>query len=40
MVFRLVQCAEQHWRALNSSHLLDEVIRGVQLVDGLRKDAA
>ena len=40
MVFRLTQCAEQHWRALNGSKLLDDVIRGVQFVDGLRKDAA
>ena len=40
MVFRLTQCAEQHWRALNGSQLLSDVIRGVQFVDGLRKDAA
>lgn len=40
MVFRLTQCAEQHWRALNGSLLLSDVIRGVQFVDGLRKDAA
>jgi putative transposase len=40
MVFRLTQCAEQHWRALNGYNLLDDVIRGVQFVDGLRKDAA
>jgi transposase-like protein len=40
MVFRLTQCAEQHWRALNGSSLLDDVIRGVQFVDGLRKNAA
>ncbi len=40
MVFRLVQCAEQRWRALNGSKLLDDVIRGVRFVDGLRKDAA
>lgn len=40
MVFRLTQCAEQHWRALNGSQLLDDVIRGIQFVDGLRKDAA
>jgi putative transposase len=40
MVFRLTQCAEQHWRALNGSTLLDDVIRGVQFVDGLRKGAA
>lgn len=40
MVFKLAKCAEQHWRALNGSHLLDDVIRGVQFVDGLRKNAA
>jgi len=40
MVFRLVQCAERHWRALNGSKLLADVIRGVQFVDGLRKHAA
>jgi putative transposase len=40
MVFRLTQSAEQHWRALNGSLLLEDVIRGVQFVDGLRKDAA
>jgi len=40
MVFKLATCAEQHWRALNGSHLLDDVIRGVQFVDGLRKNAA
>lgn len=39
MVFRLVQCAERHWRTLNGSSLLADVIRGVQFVDGLRKDA-
>jgi transposase-like protein len=40
MVFRLAQCAERHWRALNGSKLLDDVIRGVEFIDGLRKDAA
>lgn len=40
MVFKLAQCAEQHWRALNGSRLLDDVIRGIKFVDGLRKDAA
>ncbi len=40
MVFRLTQCAEQHWRALAGSLVLDDVIRGVQFKDGLRKDAA
>ena len=40
MVFKLAQSAEKRWRALNGSHLLDDVIRGVQFKDGLRKDAA
>jgi len=40
MVFRLVQCAERTWRALNGSALLNDVIRGVKFTDGLRKDAA
>lgn len=40
MVFKLSQSAEQHWRALNGSSLLQDVIRGIQFVDGLRKDAA
>lgn len=40
MVFKLTKCAEQHWRVLNGSSLLAEVIRGVQFVDGIRKDAA
>ena len=40
MVFKLAQSAEQTWRALNGSTLLEEVIRGVQFVDGLRKNAA
>jgi len=40
MVFRLTQCAEQHWRALNGSQLMEDVIRGVQFTDGLKQDAA
>lgn len=40
MVFKLAQSAEQHWRALNGSALIADLIRGVQFVDGLRKDAA
>ncbi len=40
MVFKLAQSAERHWRALNGSALLADVIRGVQFIDGLRKDAA
>jgi len=40
MVFRLTQCAEQHWRVLNGSKLLADVIRGVQFVDGEKKEVA
>ena len=40
MVFKLGQSAEKHWRLLNGSKLLEDVIRGVQFVDGLRKNAA
>ena len=40
MVFKLVQSAEKHWRALNGSTLLDDVIRGVQFVDGIKEIAA
>jgi putative transposase len=40
MVFKLTDSAAKTWRALNGSKLLEEVIRGVQFIDGLRKDAA
>ncbi len=40
MVFKSLQSAEQYWRLLNGSHLLQDVIEGVEFVDGLRKDAA
>ncbi len=40
MVFQLARCAEKHWRALNGSNLLAEVIKGVEFIDGLRKNAA
>jgi len=40
MVFKLVQSAEHHWRALNGSALLPEVLKGVQFIDGVRKEAA
>jgi len=40
MVFKLVQSAQKHWRALNGSTLLDDVIRGVQFVDGIKEIAA
>jgi len=40
MVFKLARSAEKHWRALNGSGLLDEVIRGIKFVDGIREIAA
>lgn len=40
MVFKLVQCAEKHWRVLNGSKLLTEVFRGVKFVDGIKNIAA
>jgi putative transposase len=40
MVFKLVQCAERHWRALNASALIPDVLEGVQFIDGVRKEAA
>jgi transposase-like protein len=40
MVFKLAQSAERHWRALNGSALINDVIAGVQFVDGVRKEAA
>ena len=40
MVFKLMQSASQHWRALNGSALLNEVIKGAVFVDGIRKEDA
>lgn len=40
MVFKLTQSAERHWRALNGSTLIEEVIAGVQFVDGIKQEAA
>lgn len=40
MVFKLAQSAESHWRRLNGSNLLEEVIRGVRFVDGIKEIAA
>jgi transposase-like protein len=39
MTFKLTQSAEQHWRALNGSSLLPDVVKGIQFVDGEKKDA-
>jgi putative transposase len=38
MVFKLAQSAERHWRKLNGSTVLPEVIRGVRFVDGIRHE--
>jgi putative transposase len=40
MVFKLVQCAENHWRRLNGQELIPDVIRGVKFVDGVKEIAA
>ena len=40
MVFKLMQSASRHWRALNGSGLLSEVIKGTVFVDGMRKEDA
>lgn len=40
MVFKLTQCAEKHWRRLNGTQLIPEVIRGVKFTDGVKEIAA
>jgi putative transposase len=40
MVFKLMESAAKRWRALNSSALLADVIKGVAFVDGGRKEDA
>ena len=40
MVFKLAQAAEKHWRALNGSNLLLDVIADVKFTDGLKERAA
>ncbi len=37
MVFKLVENAQLHWRALNGSALFPEVIQGVRFIDGVRQ---
>ena len=36
MVFKLMQSAAKRWRLLNGSQLLDDVIQGVQFIDGIK----
>jgi len=38
-VFKLDQCTEKHWRWLNGRELIQEVIREIRCVDGVRKIA-
>jgi putative transposase len=40
MVFKLMESAAKRWRALNSSALLADVIKGVAFIDGVRKEDA
>jgi transposase-like protein len=40
MVFKLAKCAEHHWRRLNASERLPEVIQGIPFIDGIREKAA
>jgi transposase-like protein len=38
MVFKLAQTASKHWRALNGSEKIPEVVQGIRFVDGVRDD--
>ncbi len=40
MVYKLARSAEGHWRRLNGSNLLQDVLRGVKFVDGEKSAAA
>ena len=40
MVFKLAKEAERHWRKLNGSELLAEVVIGVKFIDGVMEKAA
>ena len=40
MVFKLAMAAQKHWRALNGSQLIADVIDGVPCVDGVSKETA
>jgi transposase-like protein len=40
MVFKLMQSASRHWRALNGSGLLVDVIKGTVFVDGIKQEDA
>lgn len=40
MVFKRMESAAKRWRALNSSALRADVIKGVAFVDGVKKEDA
>jgi transposase-like protein len=40
MVFKLMQSAQKHWRLLNGSNLLPDVIQGTQFIDGIKSQEA
>jgi len=40
MVWKLVQCAERRWHALNGAKIIADVIKGVRFVDGVKELAA
>lgn len=40
MVYKLMESAAKHWRLLNGSQLLSDVIAGVVFTDGVKAQAA
>ncbi len=40
MVFELMQSASRHWRALNGSGLLADVVKGTVFGDGVKQEDA
>jgi hypothetical protein len=40
MVYKLTTDAEKHWQRLRGSQLINQVIEGVQFIDGEMKKAA
>jgi len=40
MVFKLAHAAQRHWRKLNASQLLGDVVAGVLFQDGIQAKAA
>jgi hypothetical protein len=38
MVFKLMQSASRHWRALNGSGLLVDLTKGTVFVDGVKQE--